>query len=182
MNVFYLSEDPIEAAQMSCDRHVVKMILESAQLLSTAHRILDGNEITEDKLINGKVKKTKRLQHPDSNLDVLLYNATHVNHPSAIWCRASVQNYNWLANHMIALGEEYKYRYEKTHLTITKLGVELLCAPKNLKEITFFQPPPAMSKEFIISDNSVDNYRNYYKNGKRHLHSWKKRGAPTWIN
>ena len=44
MNIFYLDRDPVIAAQMMCDKHVVKMILESAQMLSTAHRVLDGDE------------------------------------------------------------------------------------------------------------------------------------------
>jgi hypothetical protein len=45
MNIFYLDKDPIKAAEYSCDKHVVKMILESAQMLCTAHRVLDGENI-----------------------------------------------------------------------------------------------------------------------------------------
>ena len=59
MNIFYLSEDPLEAAQMMVDRHVVKMILESAQLLSTAHRILDGEEVVN--VVNNRKKNNDNL-------------------------------------------------------------------------------------------------------------------------
>jgi hypothetical protein len=82
MNIFFLSEDPYEAARMQVDKHVVKMILESAQLLSTAHRILDGDD-------QGVL--------PDFETR-LFYRATHKNHPSAKWIRESVENYNWLVS------------------------------------------------------------------------------------
>ena len=68
MNIFYLDRNPVVAAQMMCDKHVVKMILESAQILSTAHRVLDGDE------------------HADN---VGMYKMTHKNHPSTIWVRAN---------------------------------------------------------------------------------------------
>ena len=89
MNIFYISEDPVQAAQWMVDKHVVKMILESAQLLSTAHRYLDGVEIV------GKTKtgrNAKRWKLSDAREDVL-YSGTHIKHPSAAWCRESVENY-----------------------------------------------------------------------------------------
>jgi len=61
MNIFYLDKDPIKAAEMSCDKHVCKMIIESAQMLSTAHRIIDGVEYY-GKTSNGR--KIKRWTHP----------------------------------------------------------------------------------------------------------------------
>ncbi len=42
MNIFVLDEDPVISAQMMCDKHIPKMIVEAAQMLSTAHRMLDG--------------------------------------------------------------------------------------------------------------------------------------------
>ena len=77
MNIFYLDEDPVLAAQMHCDKHVVKMILESAQLLSTAHLLIDGDELADERG---------------------LYKATHKNHPSSKWVRDSSENYEWLWN------------------------------------------------------------------------------------
>jgi len=56
MNIFYLDKDPIVAAEMSCDKHVCKMIIESAQMLSTAHRMIDGTQYT------GKTKKGRNIK------------------------------------------------------------------------------------------------------------------------
>ena len=78
MNIFCLDEDPIKAVQMMCDKHIVKMILESAQLMSTAHRELDGDNANEN-----------------------LYKSTHKNHPSAKWVRESLWNYVWLYRHWV---------------------------------------------------------------------------------
>ena len=89
MNIFYLDKDPVVAAQMMCDKHVVKMILESAQMLSTAHRVLDGDTYANK---------------------VGLYKMAHKNHPSTIWARSSIENYDWLSGHMQALMKEYTYR------------------------------------------------------------------------
>ena len=91
MNIFALSTDPIQSAEMMCDKHVVKMIIETAQLLSTAHRILDGEEYT-DRTANGR--RIKRWLHPNSNMESTLYKASHINHPSAVWARKSNNNYN----------------------------------------------------------------------------------------
>ena len=94
MNIFHLDNDPIKAAQMMLDKHVVKMIVEYAQLMSTAHRVLDG-EHYYGKTVNGR--KIARWKHP--TLDNQLYKASHVNHPSNIWLRESDDNYFWLYRH-----------------------------------------------------------------------------------
>ena len=97
MNIFYLRKDPIKAAQYQYNKHVVKMILESAQMLCTAHHEIMGD---------------------DANVP---YKRAHVNHPSTIWTRSSADNYAWLYWHMVALGDEYTKRYNKIHLTITNV-------------------------------------------------------------
>jgi hypothetical protein len=197
MNIFYLSESPVECAQAMVDRHVVKMILETAQLLSTAHRVLDGvcTEVTyktPDKIIDmpfegtkllkkGKLRKKKVWKLNDSRDDIL-YSATHINHPSAIWARESVENYLWLVDHLFALGDEYTYRYGKIHLTMKKLGYEIQSPPYSLKEWDMTLMPSCMDKEYIISDEPIVNYRNYYAHGKKHLHAWKRREPPAWID
>ena len=178
MNIFYISENPVQAAQWMVDRHVVKMILESAQLLSTAHRILDGREI-EGKSKTGR--KARRWVLDDAR-EPVLYSATHQNHPSAIWCRASVENYNWLVDHFFALMSEYTYRYGKIHKCQGDISYMLQSPPHNLKEYDMTKMPCAMGDEYIISDNPVINYRNYYKNGKTSLHKWSSRKPPEWIN
>jgi hypothetical protein len=178
MNIFYISKDPVQAAEWMVDKHVVKMILESAQLLSTAHRILDG----EENLGKSKTgRNVKRWILPDSRENVL-YSATHINHPSAVWCRQSVENYNWLADHMFALLYEYTYRYNKQHKIEGELSYMLQSPPFALKEYDMTVMPSAMAGEYKISDDPLVNYRNYYKVGKVRMHKWTNRQPPEWIN
>jgi len=196
MNIFYVDADPKKAAMCLVDKHVVKMILETAQLLCTAHRVLDGQMIgmtytTPDKVISskfdeetiiipGKVRSKKVWTLPDSREEIL-YSATHINHPSAIWCRQSVENYNWLVEHFFALGDEYTYRYGKKHLTIQKLGYTIQSPPFNLKEWDWTPMPSCMDRQYIISEDPITNYRNYYTHGKARMHAWKKREKPEWM-
>lgn len=180
MNIFYLDESPRQCAEWMVDKHVVKMILETAQLLSTAHRVLDGLQIQLELEKDGKVRKKKLWVLDDSRNDIL-YAATHINHPSAIWCRQSVENYNWLVDHLFALGDEYTYRYGKKHLTIQKLGYMIQSPPYNLKDWDWTPMPSCMDKQYIISDDPIVNYRNYYKHGKSRMHAWKKREMPEWM-
>lgn len=163
MNIFFVDLDPYEAAKQLVDKHVVKMIVESAQMLSTAHRILDGDE--------------KLVLHDHRN--DILYKATHKNHPSAVWARTSVQNYLWLVDHMDGLLQEYTYRYEKTHKT-SRLMYPLQSPPYNLRDWDMTPAPSCMPDEFKIG-GLVDNYRAYYSTAKSHIHSWKKREVPEWI-
>ena len=90
MNIFYLHKDPVESAKLHCDKHVCKMIIEYAQMLSTAHRMLDGKEYISQTLGGRRIKRWK---HPNSNMEGVLYKASHINHPSAIWVRESIENY-----------------------------------------------------------------------------------------
>ena len=156
------------------------MILEYAQLLSTAHRFLDGT------LIDG-YSKTGRKQKRyvlSGDLDSALYASTHINHPSAIWVRQSPENYLWLANMLVALCEEYTYRYGKTH----KVERDGLCyvllknIPHNIGNSGFTQPTPAMPEDVKIPGDSIASYHNYYIKNKTHLANWKKRNTPIWFN
>ena len=117
MNIFHLDNDPVKAAQMMCDKHVVKMIVEYAQLMSTAHRVLDGTEYY-DKTKNGR--KIKRWKLNGAAEERLLYKASHVNHPSNIWVRKCNDNYRWLYKHFRALCDEYTRRYGSHPRTSTK--------------------------------------------------------------
>lgn len=177
MNIFYLDESPRQCAEWMVDKHVVKMILETAQLLSTAHRVLDGVESIDTS--SGRKKKVYTL---NDDRDTTFYNATHINHPSAVWTRQSVENYNWLVDHLFALSDEYTFRYGRKHVTIEKMGVPIASPPLNLKEWDWTPMPSCMDKQYIISDDPIVNYRNYYKYGKASMHNWKKREAPEWIN
>ena len=91
MNIFILDSDPIKSAQLQCDKHVVKMIVESGQMLSTAHRILDGTQCIRPSK-SGKTKQ-KYWEHRNSNSEAVLYRAVHVGHPCTVWTMASMQNY-----------------------------------------------------------------------------------------
>ena len=166
MNIFYLDNDPKMCAEWSVDSHCVKMILESAQLLSTAHRVLDGHEYIDD----GGKRKVKRWRLDDDR-NAQLYSATHVNHPSAVWCRETEANYLWLWSLLREYCKEYTYRYGKTHkVEADGLLYDLRYTPHNTPLIYFTEPPSAMDPKYIISKDPIVNYRNYYKVGKVHLH------------
>jgi len=178
VNIFYVSHDPMDAAQALVDKHVVKMILESAQLLSTAHRVLDGVE-TEGQSKSGR--KARRWKLFDAREDII-YQATHINHPSAVWCRTSVRNYDWLVDHFYALMREYTHRYNKEHKCYGEISYMLQSPPHNLKAWDWTEMPSCMAPEYIISEEPLTNYRNYYILGKSNLHKWTNRQPPEWIN
>jgi hypothetical protein len=178
MNIFYIDKDPAQAAQWMVDKHVVKMILESAQLLSTAHRLLDGREV-EGKSKTGR--KARRWILDDAR-DPVVYQATHINHPSAVWCRESVENYIWLTDHFYALMAEYTYRYNKEHKCYGELSYMLQSPPNNLKRYEATPMPSAMADEYKVSNDPLTNYRNYYRLGKVSMHKWTNRQPPEWIN
>ena len=156
MNIFYLDHDVDISAQYHTDKHVVKMILEYAQLLCTAHRLLDNDE--------GDV----------------LYKATHKNHPSAKFVRMTSGNYYYVYSLFIALCNEYTYRYGKVHKTDSRLRHALKDAPINIPIGDMTRVPQAMPDKYKCYD-SIIAYRNYYRNDKVHLHKWKKRSIPTFI-
>ena len=94
MNIFYLDNHTHRCAKQHCDKHVVKMIIEYAQLLSTAHRVIDGIEYTDLSKNGRKIKRWKMVKN--SNMEETLYKAAMVNHPSAVWVRQSSRHYQWL--------------------------------------------------------------------------------------
>ena len=146
MNIFYLHKNPYKAAKYQYNKHVVKMILESAQMLCTAHHCYGSAE-------------------QQANVP---YKQAHLNHPSTVWARQSRETYMWLYYHMIGLGNEYTKRYNKQHLTITKCGEFLSTPPKYIQGNEWVQPPQAMPDEY--KDNcSVKAYWNYYIGDKRHI-------------
>lgn len=179
MNIFYLHHDPKICAQMHVDKHCVKMILETCQLLSTAHRMLDGVEVP------GKTKtgrNIRRWQLPDSR-DTVIYTATHINHPSAVWVRQNSMNYAWLHTLLNELCNEYTYRYGKVHKceSIGLVGA-LARLPSNIPDGEFTEPTPAMPDQYKIPGNSIQSYHNYYNGEKQRMFAWKKRDIPNFIN
>jgi hypothetical protein len=165
MNIFFLHEEPWEAARMMCDKHVVKMVLETAQLLSTAHRVADGDPLPDER-------------------ELVFYKKTHVNHPCAKWCRESVDNYWWLADHFHGLLVEYKFRYGREHKCSSML-YQLQSPPLNVKkfvgEVDFSVIVPCVADDCVIDEDVVGSYRKYYNTHKRHLLKYKNREVPDWI-
>ena len=183
MNIFYLDNDPVKCAEMHVDKHCIKMILEYAQLLSTAHRIIDG---TQSVGLSKTGRKQVRYVLPDER-ELQLYSATHINHPSAIWCRANLENYLWLHSLLVACCKEYTYRYGKVHkCQETGLVDALQKSPNNIPVGEFTQPTPAMPDECKVPGDALQSYRNYYVMNKGHLWSWKgkinSRERPRWMS
>jgi intergrase/recombinase len=146
MNIFFISENPRLAAHAMTNKHVVKMILESAQMLSSAHRLLDNNN------------------------DDRLYKLTHQNHPSSIWARSSKQNYDWLYTHFLALCSEYILRYKKIHKTHRNLSSILYHAPKNIKNLGLTNYAIAITdKSHLVKNEPILSYRKYYESEKLKL-------------
>jgi len=164
MNIFYLDHNPYVAAQYHSDKHVVKMILESAQLLSTAHRVMD------------------------EHVPEIMYKATHKNHPCSIWVRQHVDNYDYVYRLFEGLHDEYQFRYgcDKIHKTFEKLKEVLRHPPKAMEQADCkpSSPARAMPEEFLDPDGcTVTSYRNYYKYGKSaQITAFNKaRQAPEWM-
>ena len=156
MNIFFLSSEPNEAASMACDRHSIKMILESAQMLSTVLR-----------------------QHGYDG-DTYIYGQTHVKHPSTIWSWKTRANFDWLLEHALALCREYTARYGKFHKS-----EEILYRCGDLRDFipegSLTVPPKCMGLEYKVGTSNwkdvVASYRKYYQCGKGYMNKGK---GPQW--
>lgn len=156
MNIFYLDSNPAICAAMHNDKHCVKMILETAQILSTAHHAY-----------NSDVEN--------------LYKPTHKNHPSTVWATASAMNYQWLWQLLNELCKEYTHRYQKTHkVQWSGLLTKLYSPPVSMPVLAFTQPPQAMPDD-CKAQNSIQAYRDYYIKHKAHIAKWTNRQIPSWF-
>ena len=152
MNIFYLDRDLEKCVQAHVDSHVVKMVTEYAQLLSSAVR--------------------------HSGIDAG-YKLTHVNHPCAIWTRESLDNWLWLRDLAEALNYEWMYRYDHSINHKAFDMVRRLPLPNiDRKGITQFRL--AMPDDVKVED-PIQSYRNYYNVHKQHIASWKHRDMPEWF-
>lgn len=159
MNIFYLSNDPEECAQYHVDKHVVKMTLETAQLLSNAHHMLDGAQVIKP-----------------------IYKLTHKNHPSAIWVRSSKEHYNWLWKLLDCLCKEYTYRYTKVHKIEREGLLEILKDPPiNIPNKGWLSDPTPAMPDHYKTNTAIQSYRNYYMGDKKYFANWKHRPQPTWF-
>lgn len=181
MNLFILDNDPVIAAQSQCDIHVNKMIVESGQMLSTVHRMLDG---TMERRLSKSGKVRVQYWKLNDEREDILYKACHFNHPCTIWTRESVGNYEWHYKHFIALCKEKEYRTGKEHLTYTKLGKILKRPPYNIPidPMTPFKLAMKSNPECMM-ECPVESYRAFYQTKQhRFKMNWTKRQVPEWFN
>ena len=180
MNIFLLHENPTICAEMHCDKHVVKMVIEYAQLMSTAHRVIDG-DMYESKTAAGR--RIKRWLHPNSNMENVLYKASHINHPDGLWVRSSDANYNYLYNLWCRLCEEYTHRYGRTHLTEEKLKDLLRFPPSNIQHASMadLHGLPLAMPDDVKGRSVVKSYRRYYKKYKMPFARYTKRETPEFM-
>ncbi len=181
MNIFILNDDPVIAAKEQCDKHVVKMIVESAQMLSTAHRMLDG--VMDKRRSKSGKTMSKYWELPDAR-EGSLYKAVHMGHPCTVWTMESSANYSWHYKHFIALCDEYTYRYGKVHASDTKLRHVLQAIPKNIPNIdrTPFKLAMGSNPECMLED-AIESYQRFYETKqKRFTMTWSKRPMPSWFN
>lgn len=166
MNIFFLDSDPVKAAHYHVNKHVVKMIVESVQCLSTTHRRIEGEYLSE-------------------RANDILYKTTHVNHPCNVWLRQSKTNYAWLTQLTAALFDEWVWRYNnhtspekhKSYPIFQYLSENF---PKNLSDSGMTPVSLAMPDEYKVVNNPVISYRNYYRGSKSSMADWGKRGQPLW--
>lgn len=153
MNIFVLDKDTKKAAEFHCDKHVVKMIVETAQVLSSAHHML------------GEEKEG-------------IYKLAHKNHPCSIWARESLDNYGWLVRLGFDLVEEYEKRYGGYHKT-SEVLYNLIDPPKSIKDKGLTEFALAMPDQYKCKD-PVKSYRAYYMAEKRNICTWKT-SKPYWF-
>ena len=176
MNIFYLHEDPIQNAKWHIDKHIVKMPIEYAQLMSTAHRLLDGEMYLGKTAIGRNIKRWKL---HDEREDIL-YKASHINHPSAIWVRESIENYFQMYKLYMAVLAEFTNRYGKIHGS-SKPSIALIRPPSNIPMVKGTQLPQCMPEMCKVKNNPILAYRNYYIVEKNSFASWKNREIPEWF-
>lgn len=153
MNIFILDYDITKSAEYHCDKHVVKMCIEYAQLLSSVHHCL------------GQPAE---------------YRLTHKNHPCAVWARTSLSNYEYLMELAFALGSEYTHRYGKKHKSIEEVVAYL--PPIKLVDIGLTPFVKAIANPDIKKiEDTVEAYREYYRKEKSGFATWKLRPVPEWF-
>ncbi len=185
MNIFFLHESPELSAKYLVDKHIVKMPLESAQMLSTAHRLLDGAPQVISSEKNGKIKLKKHYVMPNetSSSPISLYKVAHAKHPSTVWTMESGDNYHWHFELFCHMLKEYSRRYGRVHASARLLPL-LASPPQNIPKIGPTQPVPAMPDLYKVPGNYVESYRRYYAGEKWRFAKWKNpiaEDVPGWF-
>jgi hypothetical protein len=184
------------------------MIIEYAQLLSTAHRLRDGVLHERIQPTTGKTKKFYLLNGESVRLETrteggymtlgdlewipevtiseykvvkpVCYSLSHQNHPCATWARESDSNYRWLYALFQETAVEYTHRYGRIHKTVADIGSFLMSPPKNIPAGDRTPFALAMGDEFKDED-AVQAYRNYYLGPKAAFARWTNRATPDWF-
>jgi len=177
MNIFILDSNPTSAAKQMCDKHVVKMIIESGQMLSTAHRVLDGDEYY-DLSRNGRRIKRWRLADDRENF---LYKASFMNHPCTRWTMETKSNYHWHTRHALSLCIEYTARYGKIHKAQPLIEFLDDTLPENIPDRDVQTPFPQAMPEEYKNKCAVTAYRAYYLGEKKRFAKWKNTETPSWF-
>lgn len=190
MNIFYIARSPRAAAQAHCDKHVVKMILETAQLLSTAWHVaapdsVSTDTVATDPLFRSWMPNDAKFQHGVAYYlgNQKIYAPTHEHHPSALWVRESRAAYDWAWQLGQELLDEYTYRYGREHASRHALRT-LEFPPPGLPDDPLTEPPVAMPDHCVVEvDGYVDalaSYRNYYRTEKARMLTYTRRPPPDW--
>ena len=178
MNIFVLSNSAYESAWHMCDKHIVKMPLETAQMLSTIHRMLDGKEYVEKSKSGRRIKRwSHKTDSFSSDGKKLLYQATMMNHPCTVWARETLGNYRWLTEHGRALCFEYTRRYGRKHASEPVIQWCIDTWPKNMDKDSYYDKTPfaqAMPDKYKVPGDAVAAYRSYYLGEKVSFAKWKK--------
>ncbi len=182
MNIFYLDDDLDKNAEYHIDKHVVKMPTEVAQLMTTAvwvDKYLGHipRMLTKDEL--GIINKVKAEQPTIEERTFTRFLPTHINHPCAIWVRASRDNYEWTHCYIDALNSEWQYRYGHTK---NHKSFDTVLALPELSSLPYegLTVRPLCMPDTYKSASAVDSYRTYYINDKASIASWKNRPQPDW--
>lgn len=154
MNIFFLANQPDIIAELQCDRHAVKMILESVQMLSTNHHLVGDKNYA-------------------------LVKPTHANHPSTIWARQSTENYQFLYNLTVAMIKEYEFRYNNSN-TYRDDVMKLKNIPSKIKDTKLTKFAVCMPDQYK-HDDPIQSYRNFYINDKKDFCYWTNRLGPDWF-
>jgi hypothetical protein len=177
VNIFYLDADPKLAAQFHMDRHVIKMVLETAQMLSAAHRVLDGDHWLA---LSGEGPVPIMAPRWDNLPGKRCLAPTHLSHPCTVWARSCRANYEWLFELFEALYCEKVHRYGGGHVTFEAFHEFLSRPPKAIPDSPSTEPAQAMPEEYRIHGDPVEAYRRYYAGAKAHIAGWRVRGEPSW--
>jgi hypothetical protein len=182
VNIFVLDADPIKAAAYHCDKHVVKMILESGQMLCTAHWFAWRNTLNPP-LIKGQRNMQEWLKAHVPLDKQPPWKMTHTGHPCTVWTQHTRENYRWHSELGLALCDEYRKRYGKDHKCLTTHRWLSANEPPSFETASGLTPfQICMPDDCKITGDPVASYQNYYREKKSRFAKWKYTQVPTWYD